>query len=149
MLDSGLIVTVLDGVAEGVDGYVHVSELAGGEPRLRDRALAATRPGAKLDLQVLTVAREQDELRIRLSQRAATMTTKVASTFAPGTTHTGRVTRRTERGYIVSFGDFSGILPDSELGKTNPASIRSGSNTRTRVVGVGEDGILMLTRRGL
>ncbi len=150
VLDSGLIVTMLTGVGAGVDGYVHVSELAGSEPRQRDRALAGMQAGREMELEVLSVATdEQGDLRVRLSQRAGVMRQKLASTFAPGTTHTGRIQRRTEGGYVVSFGEFSGILADSELGKTNAASIRSGSNTRTKVVGVGDDGVLRLTRRGL
>lgn len=150
VLDSGLIVTISDGVAQGVDAYVHVSELAGSEPRVRDRALASTQVGARMELDVLSTGKdEQDDLRIRLSQRAACLRLKLGSTFAPDTIHTGRVVRRTERGFLVSFGDFSGLLPENELGKAGAGSIRTGSNTRTKVVGVDDDGVLMLTRRGL
>lgn len=150
VLDSGLIVTISEGVAQGVDAYVHVSELAGSEPRARDRALANTTVGARMELDVLSAGKdEQGDLRIRLSQRAACQRTKLSSTFAPGTTHTGRVVRRTERGFLISFGDFSGMLPESELGKVSAGSIRTGGNTRTKVVGVDDNGVLVLTRRGL
>lgn len=150
VLDSGLIVTITEGIAQGVDGYVHVTELAGSEPRVRDRALASTQVSARMELDVLsTGVDEQGDLRIRLSQRAAFLRLKLASTFAPNTIHTGRVVRRTERGYLVSFGDFSGLLPENELGKAGAGSIRTGGNTRTKVVGVDDDGVMMLTRRGL
>lgn len=150
VLDSGVIVTIVTGVATGVDAYMHVSELSGMDPRSRDRALASLRFGSELELEVLSVGTDEvGDTRIRVSQRAAALRAKLVTTFTTGTKHTGRVQRRTERGFVISFGDFSGILPESEMGKTGAGSIRTGSNTRVIVTGLADDGTLMLTRRGV
>lgn len=149
-LDSGLIVSLADGVACGYDGYVHVSELGGANPEARDRQLAFAKAGTRMTLEVLRVGRdEKGWLSLKLSEFAAVLRQKLSTAYAAGTKHTGTVRKRIEGGWVVSFGEFSGFLPDSELGTTNAGSIRVGAGVKTLVKAVSADLRITLTRRGL
>ncbi len=146
---TGLIVCIAEGVAAGYDGFVHVTELVGAQPRDRDQRLARVRLGEKLELEVLSVAHnERFELSIKLSEKALMLRRKFASSFAVGTTHTGTVKRRQDDGFVVSFGEFSGFLPDRELGKTSAGSIQVGKGVKTKVLAI-EGRSLTLSRREL
>lgn len=145
-----LIVSLDDGIAAGYDGFVHVSELSGADRRARDERYDRLRIGDKLSLSVLTVGRDdRNDLSIRLSERSLALRQKFAKSFAVGTTHTGTVQRRTEAGFVVSFGEFTGFLPDRELNGTSAGSIRVRGGVRTKVLAIGDDLSLTLTRKGL
>lgn len=149
-LDAGLIVSIADGVAAGYDGFVHVSELAGASKEAHDRRLAGAKVGDRLELEVLRVGRdERGDLSIKLSESRAALRRKTETLYAAGTTHTGKVTRRTADGFVVSFGELTGFLPESELGGTNAGSIKVGVGVRSKVLSVSGDLRLTLTRKGL
>lgn len=148
-LDCGLFVAIDAGVAAGYDGFVHASELSGADRKVRDQRLASMKVGERLCVSVLRVGRDdRGDLSIKLSEHAAVVGRKLATTFAVGTTHTGRVTRRTEGGFSVSFGDFSGFLPERELNGTSAGSIRVGGGVKTKVLAI-EGQRITLTRKGL
>ena len=149
-LDCALIVALDAGVASGYDGFVHVSELEGGDRKARDQRLAFAQRGRSLMLSVLRVGRDdRGDLSIKLSEGLWALRRKLATSFAAGTVHTGTVTRRTEAGFVVSFGEFSGLLPGNELGGASAGSIRVGGGVKTKVLAIGEDLSVTLTRKGL
>lgn len=148
-LESGLIATIASGIAAGMDGFVHVSELAGATRDARDKALAAAKLGDSLKLEVLGVSRDDGDVRVKLSARVAAVREKIASSFASGTAHTGKVLKRTADGFVVLFGTLEGFLPEGELGGASASSIKVGGNVRAKVVGVDERLCLRLSRKGL
>jgi ribosomal protein S1 len=148
-LDCALIVAIDAGVAAGYDGFVHVSELAGGSRKAHDERLAHAKIGQSLTLSVLHVGRDdRGDLSIKLSESLVALRRKLATSFAVGTTHTGTVRRRTEAGFVVSFGEFSGFLPEREAG-ASVGSIRVGGGVKTKVLEIGADLSITLTRKGL
>lgn len=149
-LDVGVIATIVSGIGAGVDGFVHVSELPGATRETRDKALAGIKVGETLKLEVLGVSKSEDgDVRVKLSQRAAAVRAKIAGSFAEGTAHTGKVLKRTDGGFVVTFGELEGFLPLSELGGASASSIKVGGNVRAKVAGVGDRLCLQLTRKGL
>jgi ribosomal protein S1 len=148
-VESGVIATIASGIASGVDGYVHVSELAGATRQERDKALAVAKLGESLKLEVLGVSNVDGDVRVKLSQRVAAVREKLGTTFAIGTAHTGKVLKRTEGGFVVVFGALEGFLPASELGGASASSIKVGGNVRAKVVGVDDRLCMQLSRKGL
>ena len=149
-LDFGLVVCIADGVAAGYDGFVHVSELAGATRVDQEKKLGFAALGDRLELEVLRVANSaRGELSIKLSESAAVVGEKLSGSYAVGTTHTGKVVRRVQGGFVVSFGDFSGFLPEKELGGASASSIRVGGRVKSKILAIGGDRSITLTRKGL
>jgi|AGTN01.3.fsa_nt_gi Ribosomal protein S1 len=148
-LESGVIATIASGIAAGVDGFLHVSELSGVTREARDKALSGIKLGETLKVEVLSVSKDAGEVRVKLSQRVAAVREKLSSTFASGTAHTGKVLKRTTEGFVVTFGTLEGFLPENELGGASASSIKVGGNVRAKVVGVDDRLCLRLTRKGL
>ncbi len=150
VLECGLIVSIDAGLAQGYDGFVHISELKEAEQKQREARLRGSKLGDKLSLAVRQVGRnDRGELNIRLSESLVLMRAKLATTFKVGTVHTGDVVRRVREGFLVSFGDFTALLPDRELGKTGAGSIRVGGRVKSKVHAIGNDFSITLSRRGL
>lgn len=148
-LEVGVIATIASGIGAGVDGFVHVSELAGATREARDKALAGIKVGQTLKLEVLGVSKDDGDVRVKLSQRTAAARAKLSGSFGEGTVHTGKVLKRTAEGFIVTFGELEGFLPFSELGGASSSSIKVGGNVRAKVVGVDDRLCLRLSRKGL
>lgn len=150
-VDSGLIVVLADGPGAGYDGFVHVSELGAPSRDGREKQLAFAKPGDPLTLEVLRVGRDGPSgwLSIKLSEAKASVRLKLSTTYAAGTKHTGTVRKRVEGGWVVSFGEFSGFLPERELAGTNASSIRVGGGVKTKVKEIDSDLNITLTRHGL
>ncbi len=149
-LDFALIVSIDAGVAAGYDGFVHASELAGADRKTRDERHAFANIGESVTLAVLHVGRDdKGDLSLKLSEGLVVVRRKLATSFAVGSVHTGSVVRVTQDGYVVSFGEFCGLLPQSELGGAKPGSVRIGGNVKTKVLAVDERLNITLTRKGL
>lgn len=147
--DFGVFVRLLDGVAQGVEGLVHVSELAGANPAAREQALKAAVNGTRVSAEVLGVSlNAAGDLRVSLSLRAEERR-RVSAQYGEGTVHTGRVVKRVDEGFLVTFGAVTGFLPFAELGKAGQNSVRVGGNVRTRVETLDDRMRATLTRRGL
>lgn len=147
--DFGAFVRLLDGVAAGVEGLVHVSELPGHKPEARDKALAALAVGAKVNAEVLGVSQDEGgDLRVSLSLRGEERRV-MAQRYGIGTVHTGRVFKCAGDGFLVSFGAVTGYLPFAELGKAGAGSVRVGGNVRAKIVEIDDRMRAQLTRRGL
>jgi ribosomal protein S1 len=147
--EFGAFVRLHDGVAAGVEGLLHVSELAGHNPEARDKALAALAVGAQVNAEVLAVRQDESgDLRVSLSLRAEERRV-IASRYGVGTVHTGRVAKRVGEGFLVSFGAVTGFLPFAELGKAGAGSVRVGGNVRAKIVEIDDRMRAQLTRRGL
>ncbi|MBX3152122.1 hypothetical protein KF728_18335 [Candidatus Obscuribacterales bacterium] len=148
LLEVGLVVTIADGLAAGYDAFLHGSELVGATRKVRDQRLATVKEGAALTLEVLSVGRDdRGDLSIKLSERLVSLRQKLAGSFAVGTKHTGTVLARRGDGWVVNFGDFTGFLPDRELGKTNAGSISEGKGLKTKVLEIDENLRVTLTRK--
>ena len=146
--EFGAFVRIADGAAAGVDGLVHISELPGGNPAACAKALDGLREGDVVTAEVLSVSQESGALRVSLSLRGEER--RVAGTrYGAGTVHTGRVVKRAEEGFLVSFGAVTGFLPFAELGKAGAGSVRVGGNVRARIVEVDARLRATLTRKGL
>jgi DNA-directed RNA polymerase subunit E'/Rpb7 len=89
-----------------------------------------------------------DELRQQEADAKQAMEKAFNGTFSAGSVHTGTVVGRNDGGFVISFGPFSGILPDSQLGKAAAGSIKVKGRTKVRVVEI-KDGTLMLSRQGM
>lgn len=149
-LDCALIVSIDAGVAAGYDGFVHVSELGGEDRKKRDERHAFANIGDAMTLAVLHVGRDdKGDLSLKLSEGLVALRRKLATSFAVGSVHTGSVIRRTHAGFVVSFGEFCGLLPESELGGAKPGSVRVGGNVKSKVLAVSENLEITLTRKGL
>lgn len=148
VLEFGIVVTISDGVAADYDAFLHGSELVGGTRKARDQRLSTLREGNTLSLEVLSVGRDdRGDLSIKLSERLVSLRQKLAGAYAVGTKHTGTVLARLDAGWVVNFGEFTGFLPDSELGKTNAGSISEGKGLKTKVLAIDENLRLTLTRK--
>jgi ribosomal protein S1 len=148
LLDFGVVVTIGDGVAAGYDAFVHASELVGGTRKARDQRLYSLKAGATLALEVLSAERDdRGDVSIKLSERLLSLRQKLTGSFAVGTKHTGTVLARREDGWVVNFGEFTGFLPDRELGKTNAGSISEGKGLKTKVLEIDENLRITLTRK--
>lgn len=147
--DFGLFVTIQEGQAAGLDGLVHVSELPGSSPDAREAALKAAKVGTEVSVEVLGISKDATgSLRFSLSLRAEERR-RLRDAFAVGTVHTGKVVKRTDGGFVVSFGALTGFLPVGQLGSASESSIKVKGNVRAKVESVDDRLRLTLTRRGL
>jgi ribosomal protein S1 len=148
--EFGAFVRLLDGVAADVEGLVHVTELPGAAtPQARDKALADLAIGTRVNAEVLAVSQDDaGDLRVSLSLRAEERRV-VASRYGVGTVHTGRVVKRLDEAFLVSFGTVTGVLPFTALGKAGAGSVRVGGNVRARIEELDERMRAQLSRRGL
>lgn len=147
--EFGVFVRLLEGVAEGVEGLAHVSELPGANPDAREAWLAQAANGTPVTVEVLSVRQDEaGDLRVSLSLRAEER--RIArERYGVGTVHTGRVVKRAGEGFLVSFRAVTGYLPFAELGKAGAGSVRVGGNVRTKIETIDERMRATLTRRGL
>lgn len=147
--EFGVFVRLLEGVAEGVEGLVHVSELPGVNPDAREAWLAKAANGTAVTVEVLSVRQDEaGDLRVSLSLRAEERQ-RARTLYGVGTVHTGRVVKRAGEGFLVSFGAVTGFLPFAELGKAGAGSVRVGGNVRAKIETIDDRMRATLTRRGL
>lgn len=98
---------------DGVEGFVHLSELA---THRVERAEDAVKVGERVRLSVLSVDDTPKGLRVRLSLRALAPEAAAAANAPVDEVHKGTVTRAAQNGVFVQTPLGEGLIPLRELG---------------------------------
>lgn len=117
-------------IGEGVEGLLHVSDIAWGRLRHPNEALSE---GQEIEVKVLAVDKERERISLGLKQLTADPWANIAEKYPIGSIHTGVVTKLMEFGAFVKLEEgVEGLVHISELANRRV-------NTPDEVVSVGQE----------
>lgn len=133
---------VFIGVAEGVDGLVHASDIAWGRS-LRNLGEHYA-PGDMVEAMVLHVDLDRQRLSLGIKQLTADNSAELYADFEPGAVITGSVVRVVDFGAFVAIADgIEGLVHRTEIADPSPAAPRDvlapGDTVQVRVLSVDAD----------
>lgn len=149
--EYGRLVEIVDGPAKGFSALLHAREVVGASREARDAYIASLNVGDSITAEVLKVEEPKEagqDLRIGLTQRAATERELNAKIVADGKVYKGTAVKNETGGMLVEFGPTGatmvGLLPANEV----PSSVKPKSSVRVKIASIDGDTIV-LTRHGI